>query len=328
MATPREVVVTCDWRRRLILLCLLAAGASSTFPEIARAAENCADTNVCKADDKICNSICALRKDLEQAASSTVTQQQIRQGQELLGELLTFQKGDPTAAVKAASTKLADYIGTDQTVKPGIIKTHDELRGALGTLKKRIELIEQDLPLDAALKRVESLTTLLKNPDFLAVYVGGHASDAVLTSKLQELLTEVLNVGKGNPTATVTSASGKLATFIKSNIVGIVRFDATLRDALLPKVPAAAGDNSLLFNIEDIEADLPDKAAIRRAESLQTILSKAGDTPEQAPYKAALSKADVLSKLGALKPTIDALLKPLEPRIHIISAYYGGSVCT
>jgi hypothetical protein len=156
------------------------------------------------------------------------------------------------------------------------------------------------------------------------------AKSAFRSGVPQEFVTlneTVLNLGDVNATSTLIAASNTLSTFVENQKASIDMESDALIKSLFDK---QAG---LITRLQAREAEggRPARTVLRRAEALKTELTKAIDKPtatadeKQAALviRQALSRTDITNELVAVRKQTEELTGGLDPKIHIIAAWYG-----
>lgn len=144
-----------------------------------------------------------------------------------------------------------------------------------------------------------------------------------------ELIAAILKKGQSNATNatdTLRSISDKVSEFAEANKGQLKTQNAALNKTLFED---KSGLVPRLETIVEDENDLPAKTVIRRAKALDTLLARAFQEGDEGKKKVAsalrkaLRRTDVTDELAKLAGHITPLVGPLEPKIHIVGAWYG-----
>lgn len=153
--------------------------------------------------------------------------------------------------------------------------------------------------------------------------IGLNSSHVAMRASLKGLFETIEILNADFPIAAAKERTDSLSKLIKEN-KDVIRSNPGVRDSLFAAKEEGQAGGALVKQIDSVEEVYIEKAATRRAASLTELLNKAdGKEAAAAEYATALARVDVVAGLKTLRGAIDKRTSILEPRIQIVTAFYG-----
>lgn len=152
---------------------------------------------------------------------------------------------------------------------------------------------------------------------------GLNSSHVTMRANLKALLDTIEGLNADFPIVTAKERTESLAKLIKAN-KEVIKSNPGVRDSLFTAKEEGPAIGALAKHMDGVEEVYPEQAATRRATSLTELLNKAeGKEAAALAYATALARVDVVAGLKTLRGAIDKRTSILEPRIQIVTAFYG-----